>query len=234
MKDKTLSEVLGELENIGISVGPATIRNYWQKGLAPEPVKIGKGRSVESEYPQDMAAQVAASHFLITKYRMRISEAAKARNIALWIWNNTIRRKSAGFVIARDGSYNAVSAEIVLAISPDLMFYEDERLCELIGDDSLAAFLAGQWYKRYVKSTNSLYETEDHHLSHGPEHVFGCGRCFREAIRMMVQVFLTEIAESSPERMESLKKKLREKAEEAEKEDTIIYIDIINDKGQEG
>ena len=141
---KKLSEVLEELKSIGIEISDQTIRNYWQKGIAPGQTSPGGGKGVQAEYPHDMAAEVAASYRLLSApYDMGVFHVKNARELALAVVEGLYKLFFFG------------EAEMNLAI-----LAQNKKTMKLVRGDALCAFLAGQWLKLLYDTQEQLYQTE--------------------------------------------------------------------------
>lgn len=145
MKSKPVSEVMKELEKVGINVSRRTLVNYGNQKLAPKPIKIGKGRGVESEYPWDMAAEVAASYRLLSApFDMTVADVKKARDLAI-----VVRERIA------DQHYTFGDHFTNLG-----HLAQDRRLMKLLKKNALTAFLSGRWIFFLLDSQEKLYKTD--------------------------------------------------------------------------
>jgi hypothetical protein len=61
----TLSEVMEQLELLGVRIGKPTVRTYIRQGLCLEPAKPGGGRGRELEFDRNVVARIYASYKLL-------------------------------------------------------------------------------------------------------------------------------------------------------------------------
>jgi len=88
----TISGILQDLAKNNLRVSLPTVRGYIAKALAPRPLKAGGGAGVQSVYPVDAAAEIAASYEIIKRYNVRTYDLATSRRIANYIDKHGIRR----------------------------------------------------------------------------------------------------------------------------------------------
>ncbi len=149
MSQKALSEVLKELKSLKhpIEIGPATLRNYWKKGLAPRQVRKGGGRAMEASYPFNMAAEVGASFRLLNEDGLSAEGVARARAIAKHLERPDI----------------ALDEESL---------QNDRTLKRLVKNQDLVAFAALKWLRLKLDLEEELYGV-DSTLWREAEKVYG-------------------------------------------------------------
>lgn len=81
----TIKDILGQLAQRNFRISLPTVRGYIAKALAPKPIRVGGGAGIETVYPEDTAAEVAASYTIIKRYNVRTHDLALSRKIANYI-----------------------------------------------------------------------------------------------------------------------------------------------------
>lgn len=136
---KSLKTVLDELTRLRppIRMKKLTLLRYISWGLASKPlIKGGAGPGDQSQYPDDMPEELAASHALLSA-GLSAKGAKHARRIARHL----------------------LKVESKLFEGP-LPLHDDNTLKKLLDGDMLAPYHAGFWVRRYLDAQEELYSAD--------------------------------------------------------------------------
>lgn len=135
----TTTQLLWELEQIGVRVTERTIQNWVKDGLLPEPARcnLGRGKGQASLHaPEVLDEAFAAWELMHGGFNASPAAVAEARRIALHI-------EPAGYASRKD-------------------VFEDEKLREMVKGKPVEAILAGEWLRiKISRSGFNGFESEE-------------------------------------------------------------------------
>jgi len=135
----TTTQLLWELEQIGIRVTERTIQNWVKDGLLPEPERrnLGRGKGQASLHaPGALDEAFVAWELMHGGFNVSPATVSEARRIALYI-------ESAGYASRKD-------------------VFEDEKLREMTRGKATEALLSGEWLRiKISRSGFNGFKSED-------------------------------------------------------------------------
>jgi len=135
----TTTQLLWELEQIGVRVTERTIQNWVKDGLLPQPARqnLGRGKGQAAMHaPGALDEAFAAWELMHGGFNASPATVAEARRIALYI-------EPAGYAGRKD-------------------IFEDEKLREMVKGKPVEAILAGEWLRiKISRSGFNGFESEE-------------------------------------------------------------------------